>query len=195
MKNKKKILSLILFFSFITYGCSINDHNTPSIVFNHSDNFLSALPIPVPKNEHEYHELVNKANEGDAEANWMLAVILQTEKRYRGAMKRYQLSISRNDKYKLKSMVNLGFVLQSEHNYAKAREFFELAGKSGEFGGYRALGVNYLNGIGVKQHINKAKEYFEKGSQIGCHECAYYVEHWNDVVKLKQLERLELSGK
>ncbi|EYU16768.1 hypothetical protein BA1DRAFT_00678 [Photorhabdus aegyptia] len=188
VKNKKYFLYSLFFFSFIVQSSDMNIQDTPSIVFNHSNDFLSEFSIPMPKNEDEYHALIEKANSGNIDANWMLAVIQQTEGYRQEASKRYKLSISRNDKYKLRSMVNLGFILEDENRYSDARALFELAGKSGYFEGYRTIGTNYLNGIGVNQDFNKAKEYFNKGSQIGCHECTFLINNWSDVIKLKKSE-------
>ncbi|BET98224.1 hypothetical protein TCT1_31450 [Xenorhabdus sp. TCT-1] len=161
-------------------------HNIPSAIFNYPDDFLPELSIPMPKNENEYFELVNKANAGDPEANWMLAAIQHTVGNHQEASERYHLSISRNDKFKLKSMINLGFILEKENKFSEARSLFEQAGENGHFEGYRTIGTNYLNGIGVKQDFDKAKEYYKKASQIGCNECTYFINNWNDVVKLKK---------
>ncbi|WFQ78433.1 sel1 repeat family protein [Xenorhabdus sp. SF857] len=185
-KNKKNLIYSILFLSFMAQSSNMSKHNIPSAIFNYPDDFLSALSIPMPKNEHEYFELVNKADAGDPEANWMLAAIQHTVGHHQEASERYHLSISRNDKFNLKSMVNLGFILEKENKFAEARSLFEQAGESGYFEGYNAIGTNYLNGTGVKQDFNKAKEYYKKASQIGCNECTYLINNWNDVVKLKK---------
>ncbi|CCW31262.1 Similarities with eukaryotic protein [Xenorhabdus nematophila F1] len=188
-KNKRNLISLLLFLSFTVQSSNMNKHDIPSAIFNYPDDFLSALSIPMPKNENEYFELVNKANTGDPEANWMLAVIQHTVGNYQAASERYNLSISRNDKYKPKSMINLGFIFEKENKFAEARSLFERAGEIGHFEGYRTIGTNYLNGTGVKQNFSKAKEYYKKASQIGCYECTYFINNWDEVVKLKKSEK------
>ncbi|WP_323872857.1 tetratricopeptide repeat protein [Xenorhabdus doucetiae] len=167
----------------------MNKHDIPSAIFTYPDDFLSALSIPMPKNENDYFELVNKASAGDPEANWMLAVIQHTVGNYQAASERYNLSISRNDKYKLESMINLGFVFQKENKFPEARSLFEQVGESGRFEGYRTIGTNYFNGTGVKQDFIKAKEYYKKASQIGCDECTYFINNWDEIVKLKKSEK------
>ncbi|CDG95128.1 Similarities with eukaryotic protein [Xenorhabdus bovienii str. puntauvense] len=186
LKNKKNFIFSLLFLSFTAQSSNMNKHDIPSAIFNYPDDFLSALSIPMPKNENEYFELVNKANAGDQEANWMLAVIQHTVGNYQKASERYNLSISRNDKYKPESMINLGFLFEKENKFSEARSLFERAGESGHFEGYRTLGTNYLNGIGVNQDFNKAKEYYKKASQIGCNECKQFINNWDEIVKLKK---------
>ncbi|MGV7960882.1 hypothetical protein ACSLVK_21340 [Photorhabdus tasmaniensis] len=63
-----------------------------------------------------------------------------------------------------------------------------MAGRNGYFEGYRAIGTNYLNGIGVNQSL-KVKKYYSKGSKFGCHECAFLIKNWNDVIKLKKSDQ------
>ncbi|KAA1187304.1 sel1 repeat family protein [Photorhabdus heterorhabditis] len=189
LKNKKNFIFSLLLLAFTVQSAHMNRHNIPSAIFNYPDDFLSALSIPMPKNENDYFELVSKADAGDPEANWMLAVIQQTVGHYQEASERYHLSISRNDKYKTESMVNLGFILEKENKFFEARSLFEQAGESGNFEGYRTIGTNYLNGIGVTQDFNKAEEYYKKASQIGCDECTRFINNWDEIVKLKKSEK------
>ncbi|MBD2794033.1 tetratricopeptide repeat protein [Xenorhabdus sp. 42] len=189
LKNKRNLIYLLFFLSFTVQSSNMKKHDIPSAIFDYPDDFLSALSIPMPKNENDYFELVNKASAGDPEANWMLAVIQHTVGNYQAASDRYNLSISRGDKYKSESMINLGFVFQKENKFAEAHSLFEQVGENGRFEGYRAIGTNYFNGTGVKQNFIKAKKYYKKASQIGCDECTYFINNWDEIVKLKKSEK------
>ncbi len=48
VKNKKYFLYSVFFFSFIVQSSDMNIQDIPSIVFNHSDDFLSEFSIPMP---------------------------------------------------------------------------------------------------------------------------------------------------
>lgn len=169
-----------------SYAIGETSMHTPDIVYHHANDFLSNFSIPMPKNTDEFMGLIRQADNGNPDANWMLAVIYSQDKDYPRAIERYEKSIDHKDIHQTTSMVNLGYIYKEKNEINKALELFERAGESGYYGGYQALGTSYLNGSGVEKNISKAKIYFEKGRQLGCHECSWAINNWDAVVKAKK---------
>lgn len=175
----------MLTFSSPSYAIGETSMHTPDIVYHHANDFLSNFSVPMPKNADEFIGLIRQADNGHPDANWMLAVIYSQDKDYPKAIERYEKSIGNKDIHQTTSMVNLGYIYKEKKEINKALELFERAGELGYYGGYQALGTSYLNGSGVEKDIAKAKTFFEKGSQLGCHECSWAINNWDAVVKNK----------
>ncbi len=71
-------------------------------------------------------------------------------------------------------------------DYAKAREYFEVAAENGSQASNYYLGKIYYNGNGVETNHLKAKEYFEKSSKADNVFSTYYlgkIYYWGDGVE------------
>ena len=183
-----KYIYVIAMLTFSAPFCAIgeNSMHTPDIVYHHTNDFLSNFSVPMPENEDEFMELIRQADDGNPDANWMLAVIYSQDKNYPKAIERYEISIDNKDIHQTTAMVNLGYIYKEKKEINKALELFKRAGELGYYGGYQSLGTSYLNGSGVRKNIEKAKTYFEKGKQLSCHECSWAIDNWDALVKAKK---------
>jgi TPR repeat protein len=61
--------------------------------------------------------------------------------------------------------VNVSKRSRRQTDYAKAKEYFELAAEQKNSDAQNSLGIMYKNALGVKQNYAKAKEYFELAAE------------------------------
>ncbi|EKT63852.1 tetratricopeptide repeat protein [Providencia burhodogranariea] len=168
--------------------------NISLIVFEHHNEYFTKCSNLIPNNEKEYQELIQLAELGNADANWMYARIEDRWGNKIIAKERYLLSTQRRDNYRTSSIVNLGFIFQNEGDYAKSRDLFEIAGSEGDPRGYVAIGTNYLHGSGVNMSLNRARKYYIKAAELGDRQSQFMVDNWKDVVKLKRIETRSQSN-
>ncbi|MBD2798273.1 sel1 repeat family protein [Xenorhabdus sp. 18] len=188
IKSKKKRwieIFYLLMLLMLSEG-SMAEITVPEKVYHHENDFLSSFSIGMPNNKEEFYFLVKKADEGNSEANWMVAIIYDQSDDDKEAKKYYQRSIGRKDDYMGRSAVNLGYLYSKNGNIKKAMILFQQAGEAGYYGGFEALGTEYFVGDRITYDYEKAKFYYAKAAKLGCIKCQHLIDNWNDAVKLKQ---------
>lgn len=158
----------------------------PKIVFEHPADYLSSFSVPMPSNQEGFYDLVEKADRGNTDANWMLAVIYTANKQFPEAMARYRLSINLNDNRKAASLSNLGMLYQQKGDHSTANQLFEEAGAQGNFLGYKNIATNYFLGNGIPKNYEIAYAYFKKSAALGCADCQWTIDHWDDAVAMNE---------
>lgn len=177
----------IIFFSvtLMLSGNTMADILVPDKVYSHEPDFLASSSITMPNTKDEFYNLIKLADNGNSEANWMVSVIYQQSGNSAEAEKYYQRSIDRQDNYMGSSAVNLGYMYDNKSNIEKAMALFHQAGDAGYYGGYQAVGTKYFLGRDIPLDFEKARFYYKKAAELGCYECQYYIDNWDEVVKLK----------
>lgn len=187
-----KIIALLLMsithFSFAEVKVE-GDLMIPEVVYKHSEDFLADLSVEMPNNETNFKKLVKLADDGNSDANWMLAVIYHHKNRHTAlAAERYRISIARKDSHHTDSMVNLAAIKISSGDYNSGIELYLEAGINGDYMGYQELGTLYLLGKGVEQDFVKSKEYYWKAEKMGCVQCEAVLNQWDKIVEIKKKE-------
>lgn len=161
----------------------------PDVVYKHNEDFLANLSVAMPNNEASFKKLVQLADNGNSDANWMLAVIYHHKNRYTAlAAERYRISIARKDSHYTDSMVNLAAIKVSNGDYNSGVKLYLEAGINGDYMGYQELGTLYLLGKGVEQNFVKSKEYYLKAEKMGCVQCEAVLKQWGKIVEIKKKE-------
>lgn len=159
----------------------------PEVVYKHRKDFLANLSVTMPNNEASFKKLVKLADDGNSDANWMLAVIYHHKNRHTAlAAERYQISIARKDSHYTDSMINLAAINVSNGDYNSGVKLYLEAGINGDYMGYQELGTLYLLGKGVEQDFIKSKEYYLKAEKIGCIQCKAVLNQWDKIVEIKK---------
>ena len=122
--------------------------------------------------EREFSELVNKAEQGDAGAQFSLGLMYLfgegVEQNYGKAFEWFEKSAEQGN---AGAQNNLGVMYDRgegvEQDYAKAFEWYEKAAEQGDADAQYNLGVMYKRGEGVEQDYAKAFEWYEKAAEQG----------------------------
>ncbi|MBL0876442.1 sel1 repeat family protein [Serratia nevei] len=185
-----KIIVLLLIsitnISFAEVKCEGN-LMIPEVVYKHREDFLANLSVTMPNNEASFKKLIKLADDGNSDANWMLAVIYHHKNRHTVlAAKRYQISITRKDSHYTDSMVNLAAINVKNGDYHSGIKLYLEAGINGDYMGFQELGTLYLLGKGVEQDFVKSKEYYLKAEKLGCVQCEAVLNQWDKIVEIKK---------
>lgn len=186
--NKGYAITLIILF-LLSGKIMAADRLIPEKVYLHDPDFLSSLSIAMPNTADEFYHLIKLADKGNSDANWMLAIIYEQSHQYQEAKKYYHRSIETKDKYINRSAINLGYLYDKENNITQAMALFQLAGENGYSEGFKALATEYFLGHSVPLDIEKAKIYYRKAAKLGCHQCQYYLDNWDSIIKLRLKDR------
>ncbi|MCI7046793.1 tetratricopeptide repeat protein [Helicobacter sp.] len=124
-----------------------------------------------------FDEVLAKAKQGDAEAQFLLGLMYDQGQ---GVKQDYEkaaewFSKAANQGY-AKAQYNLGAMYENgqavRQDYKKAFEWYSKAANQGYAKAQYNLGAMYEKGYGVRQDLKKAKEYFglscDSGLQLGC---------------------------
>ncbi|MBQ0214890.1 sel1 repeat family protein [Proteus vulgaris] len=179
--------SQIIFFSMaiMLSGKIMANILVPDKVYLHDPDFLSSFSLDMPNTADEFYDLIKLADNGNSDANWMVATIYDQSNNGLEAEKYYQRSIDRKDNYLGQSAVNLGYIYDKANNIEKAMTLFQFAGDAGYSNGYKALATEYFLGHSIPLDFAKAKVFYKKAADLGCIECQDYIKNWDDTVKLR----------
>ena len=113
-------------------------------------------------------ELVEKANQGDSQAQFEIGTELRNKKDYMKAFEWYSKAAAQGY---AKAEYNVGYCYENgigvEKNVVKAFEWYSKAAAQGFAMAEHAVGYCYENGIGVEKNVVKAFEWYSKAAAQG----------------------------
>jgi TPR repeat protein len=135
--------------------------------------FLAAAMLSVSAMAFDFSENERLANQGDAAAQFKLALWYAKDDDYTKSVEWYKKAA---DNGSAGAQFNLALMYEYEvgvnQNYAEARKWYEKAANKGHADAQNNLGFMYNDGKGVRQNLITAKEWFGKscdnGNQEGC---------------------------
>ena len=89
-----------------------------------------------------------------------------------------KLCIKHKDK---SSCNNLGTIYLNKKEYKKAKKFLTEACKNNSIGGCNNLALIYYDGLGTKQDLNLAKEYYKKSCELSENELIIACNHYKEL--------------
>lgn len=133
----------------------------------------AGLLLSVSVFANDVQDLIQKANNGDIQAQLDLADYYQGEKDYTNMFYWTQKLANQGDAV---AQFNLGMMYYNgegvHQDYAKAVEWYTKSANQGDAKAQNNLGGMYVKGQGVRQNYRTAKEWFGKacdnGNQKGC---------------------------
>ena len=133
----------------------------------------AARAVASPKHDEDFNfsSLMERAERGDAEAQFLLGVMYArghgVGQDYKEARKWWEKAVAQNY---VPAFNELGLMYAQGHgvkqNYKKARELFEKAAAKNYPRALSNLGFMYSEGYGVRQDYRKAREYYEKAAAL-----------------------------
>lgn len=133
----------------------------------------AGLALSVSVFANDVQDWIQRANNGDIQAQTYLADYYRGKQDYAKAFEWYTKSANQGN---AAAQNNLGVMYRNGHgvrqDYAKAVEWYTKSANQGQTAAQNNLGVMYGNGQGVRQNYRTAKEWFGKacdnGNQDGC---------------------------
>ncbi|NDK98601.1 tetratricopeptide repeat protein [Photorhabdus bodei] len=187
------ILMMVLLVSNV-YAENIEKY-VPKTVFTGMNYEDKEITLKIPRTVEEFHNLEKLAEEGNADANFLLgrlysdSALARSERDYQMAKYYYEKALSLDRNHML-ALYWLGGIYKykgrDKQDVKKAIELYERAGSLGLIRAYDSIAVTYLHGDGnVPQDLEKAKMYFQKIADMGDEESRYILEHW-EIILIQQ---------